>query len=294
MNDKFFLLQSKSFSCLCICVGILISISGCQSSSGGGNSPTPNEYDLNRPFKMELPSNLDEISGIVFYAKDTSIFAISDESGMLYKVFLHNKKNDQKWKFGKNDDYEDLQLVDSTFYVLSSSGDIVRIKFDSTGSLQVDRFKFPGSGKNEFESMFYDKKSSTLNILCKDCEEDKKSSLSLWVFNIKDTSYTLSDHTFDLSSLATESGSEKVRLKPSAAALNPLTNELFIVSAIHKTLLIADSTGTINHVYQLDPSLYKQPEGIAFTPSGDLLISNEAAGSGTATILVCKLKKTIK
>src|SRR5689334_5371163 len=88
------------------------------------NYATPAEYDLNHPIKINLPSELDEISGINYYPKDTSIFAISDATGWLYKIYPDKKTPVEKWKFGKNEDYEDLQLVDSTFYILSSSGNI--------------------------------------------------------------------------------------------------------------------------------------------------------------------------
>ena len=76
-----------------------------------------------------MNAELDEISGIIYYPKDTSIFAISDATGSLYKIFPDKNIIVQKWKFGNNHDYEDLQRIDSTFYILSSSGDIVSIKF---------------------------------------------------------------------------------------------------------------------------------------------------------------------
>ena len=76
--------------------------------------------------------------------------------------------------------------------------------------------------------------------------------------------------------------------------MNPLTNEVFIVSSVNKTLVITDSSGLIKNVYALNPSLYKQPEGLAFTPAGDLLISNEANENGYGNILILKLKKASK
>jgi len=47
----------------------------------------------------------------------------------------------------------------------------------------------------------------------------------------------------------------------------------------------------VKEVYKLDPKIFKQPEGITFTPTGDLLISNEAALTGAANILIYKRKK---
>jgi hypothetical protein len=59
-------------------------------------------------------------------------------------------------------------------------------------------------------------------------------------------------------------------------------------------LIIADKNGNIKNTYALNPSIYKQPEGLAFTPGGDLLISNESNKQSSADILVIKLKKKAK
>jgi len=46
--------------------------------------------------------------------------------------------------------------------------------------------------------------------------------------------------------------------------------------------------------FTLNPAIFTQPEGISFTPSGDLIISNEAGDKyNTGTLLIFKLKKTI-
>ena len=54
---------------------------------------------------------------------------------------------------------------------------------------------------------------------------------------------------------------------------------------------MTNTNGTLKQVYPLNAQLFKQPEGIAFTPSGDMLISNEAAGKGAANILYYKYSK---
>ena len=48
---------------------------------------SPPGYDLNKPVKVNLESQLNEISGIFYYPKDTGVFAISDATGSLYKIF---------------------------------------------------------------------------------------------------------------------------------------------------------------------------------------------------------------
>jgi uncharacterized protein YjiK len=130
-----------------------------------------------------------------------------------------------------------------------------------------------------------------LVLLCKDCEADGKKIVTAWGYSPDSLSYNPDLFSLDVKQIAEKAGEKKLELKPSAAAINPVTNELYIIASINKLLIIADRKGNVKEVYPLDPKIYKQPEGITFTPSGDLLISNEAGESGNANILIFKPKK---
>ncbi len=92
--------------------------------------------------------------------------------------------------------------------------------------------------------------------------------------------------------VAKKIGEKELKLKPSAAAINPLTNDVWILSAVNQLLIVTDRKGNIKSVYTLNPTIFKQPEGIAFTPWGDLLISNEATDKyETSTLLIFKPQK---
>ena len=123
-------------------------------------------------------------------------------------------------------------------------------------------------------------------LICKDCKEDKKSIASYWTFNLNTETYAESNFKFDFQLIAEKLKKNHINLKASAAAINPLTKELFIISSVNKLLVITDRQGTLKNFYELDPDIYKQPEGIAFTTNGDLLISNESAKKGSADIMV--------
>jgi uncharacterized protein YjiK len=248
-------------------------------------------YDLNHPEVFTLPDGLGEISGMAYYPKDSSVFAIIDEDGLLYKIYLNGSGTIKKWKFDKKHDYEDVVLHDSTFYVLISNGDIETLRF-SNDSIYSSKTDLSGASKkmNEFESLYYDD-SLGLVLLCKDCEDDKKKVVTAWGFSPDSSSYNPSLFAIDVSTVAEKTGEKKLELKPSAAAINPLTHELYILASVNKLLIITDLRGNVKEVYPLDASIYKQPEGITFTPWGDMLISNEAGESGNANILIFKSKK---
>lgn len=268
---------------------IVASILACNTKSpSSGNS----RYDLLTPVVIKMPAELAEISGVVYYPKDTSVFAIEDEDGIFYKISLNKNNEIKKWRFDKKHDYEDLVLHDSIFYVLISNGDIESLQFTGD-SIISNKFLFPDASKktNEFESLYFDDSLKQLVLLCKDCEGDSKKTLSAWGYNIDSQYYTPSVLTIDVQPVTEKLGKQKMKLKPSATAINPVTNELYILSSINHLLIVTDRAGKFKEVFELDPAIYKQAEGIAFTPDGDMIISNESHETGLANILIIKNKK---
>ncbi len=130
----------------CLLFGLLlflIVLESCSSFQKKKIYKSPSGYDLNHPIRVKLPLELDEISGVAFYNADTSILAINDEFGMLYKIPLNRQNNIQKWPFSKGADFEDLVLLDSTFYVLKSTGDIISFKYITNDSIFHADNQFP-------------------------------------------------------------------------------------------------------------------------------------------------------
>ncbi len=272
----------------------LHSYEGCSSNANKITLPCK-EYDLNNPSKLRLGDALTEISGISFYAKDSSVFAISDETGYLYKIHINKNFLTEEWKFDKKQDFEDVFQHDNSFYILESNGNIQGLTFSQKGDTIFKRKNiFPKSdkNKNEFESLYYDDQLKKFIIICKDCEDDKKGSVTAWGFDPESGTYISSVFSIDVDPIAKKTGVEKLKFKPSAAAINPVTNDVWILSAINQLIVVTDRKGNTKEVYTLNPIIFTQAEGITFTPWGDLLISNEAGDKyGTATLLFFKPKK---
>ena len=66
---------------------------------------------------------------------------------------------------------------------------------------------------------------------------------------------------------------------------------MYVLCSVNNIIFTQDAGGKIKDVIKLNPKIYKQPEGMAFTPSGDLIISNEVSSEGYATLLLLKYKK---
>jgi len=276
-----------------ICLFIAIINSHCTPSANGNHAyKSPDGYNLNNPFLLKLPVELGEISGVAFYARDSSVFAIGDEYGWLYKIPLTGSKPIQKWKFSSQGDYEDLVMVDKVFYVLQSKGNITAFTFDDHNQILTQQKEFPAAG-NEFEILYFDPHLFKLTLICKDCETDKKKALTAFYFNLLNKQFDDSS-SINVTAIANMIGEKKIKFKPSAAAINPVTDELYILSSVNKLLVITDRKGNPKQTIPIDAALFKQPEGITFTPEGDMIISNESADRGAANLLFFKYTKKVK
>lgn len=61
---------------------------------------------------------------------------------------------------------------------------------------------------------------------------------------------------------------------PSAIGIHPATRGIYITDGPGARLLVMDASGNIESLHQLGKD-FAQPEGLTFSPRGELFISNE-------------------
>jgi hypothetical protein len=122
-------------------------------------------------------------------------------------------------------------------------------------------------------------------MICKNCAMDDKSTISAFAFYPDSIGF---DNTPVFKINADEvrklSPQKTSKLQPSAAALHPVLNKLFILSSASNQLVIADRDGNPESVYHLSRQLFPQPEGITFKNNGDMYISNEGVTARSTLI----------
>lgn len=244
---------------------------------------SPAGYDFQNPQKIKLNEDLDEISGIVYDQSNASLVALNDEEGKLYRVFTDGRPPATGSRFHKGGDYEDLCFDGKNLFALKSNGNISRIYNPFTDSVGSEEYKFPIKGKADFETIFPDPKNNRLIILCKQCNTsgDKVPGYSFTLAS--GVTDSVPAFYLDMSLLTENPLSGIETLKPSAAAFHPLTGDLYVLASANGLLVISDADGKAREAYKLDKKIFKQPEGICFSPGGDLFISNEAR-NGMANI----------
>jgi len=269
-------------------VALLFLLPACKEAQRYASPPG---YEMTKPYVINLPAEVEEISGLTYYGKDKSVFAINDENGILYKITPGSQTKMQRWKFAKQGDFEDLVLHNQVFYILQSNGTMYVVRFTGINNIETQVVSFPFGEKNEFEAMYYDSARKKMIMVCKDCEDEKKKALATFAFDVQTLSFSESPLTIPTKILAEKLGVKKFKFKAAAAAVHPIDGQLYILSSIYKLLIVVGDDGNIKQFYQLSPALFKQAEGLTFSNDGTMIISNEAADVGTANLLIFNYRK---
>jgi uncharacterized protein YjiK len=272
-------------------VGIIGS-SCSQSNSQSSKLKSPIGYDITKPVKYQMPSELLEISGIAFNNGDSSlIYAEQDEDGNIYYLRPGDKQI-KSVAFGKHGDYEDVAIGKNTAVILRSDGELKSFPLNEVSSGTINSIKtfkdlLP---KGEYEGLHYDQFTNKLYALCKQCpgsKHDKTTNGYILNIALDGTITNSGEFNIDVKKISSLANKNKLKFHPSALAKNPLTKQWYILSSFNKLLVVADDKFDVQQVYPLS-SEFLQPEGMAFDKQGNLYISNEGDKVSSGNILMFK------
>jgi hypothetical protein len=282
----------------------MIFVSFCKPSTDGRTPPGENRfrYKLESPVaRYKLPAYLEEISGLSYYGNG-KIACIQDEKANIYIWNLEKEKITDKYEFGDDADYEDIAVVGKKAYILRNNGHIYRIKDFKKKDRKVKKYKTELKEKNDCEGIAYDPIANALLIACKgspsiekenpyegykaiyqfDLEEEKLVTRPHFLIDLKRLDSYIDRSRFNRLSVKVAKSlhliESETSFKPSGIAIHPLDGEIYIISSVGKLLIILNSEGKVQDVRELDPTIFRQPEGICFSPTGDMFISNEGQG----------------
>jgi len=242
-------------------------------------------YNLMHPDKvMKLPHELEEISGLSYF-KDSIVVAVQDELGKLYFYDYNREKLLDDFSFGNDGDYEGVELVGKKIYIVNSGGNI---KVMDVNNKDVISIKTKLRTKNDVEGLTYDAKSHRLILACKGSpslnKQDQKGR-SFYAYDLVDQ-HMDDKPLFNITNkkitsfLSAQHYDKKVtEFRPSGIAIHPITRHIYVLAHAGKWLLKLNESYEIIGVSSLKNKIFRQPEGICFTPQGDLLISNEGQGN---------------
>lgn len=249
----------------------------------------PSHYSLENVKKFNLSNDLEEISGLEWINEQT-LWAIEDESSIIFELNPNTGKITDKQKFAKNKDIEDLMILENDAWVLQSNGNLYQVEEPLTEYSNTTIHKFPIQEKRDFEALIKSPDQSLIWIFCKVCSWDKNSNKSsVFAFNLESMSFEEEANFIleneQLEPLLKEDDFKKVKMQPSAIAFHPIEKNYYLLSSSDHWVMVLDQEFNPISFHHLNPALFKQPEGITFSKDGTLFISNEAR-DGRPNILI--------
>lgn len=246
-----------------------------------------------------LKDELREISGLAYY-NDHSLLCVNDEKGIIYKFSLKKKGITKKYKFDKSGDYEGIEVVGDQVYVLRSDGNIFAVDHMKNENIFSVKNKTQLNAGNDTEGLGFDPKDNSLLIACKGnpgIKKKFKGKRAIYKYSLDSNelsaspSYLIDQErireilnfngytSFAVTLLESIYPSEgDVTFQPSAVAVHPITNNLYVLGSVGKLLIVLNPEGELLAIVKLKRKLFRQPEGICFSPDGTMFISNEGKG----------------
>lgn len=283
---------------------------------GCGATFTNNEkitgYNLTAPDNtLILPDTLREVSGLTNI--DSTTFAcVQDENGILFIYDVSKNEIKKQYVFNIDGDYEGVTRVDKTIYVLRSDGTLFEILNYTSDNFKLTSYA-TGIPANNNEGLCYDPDGKRLLIACKGKigkGPEFKDKRVIYGFDLQTKTLTKEPiFDFDLQvikdfaiknklDLPTKTRKKKeqpitepfIKFRTSAICIHPQTKKLFLLSASDYLLFIFNMSGDIEHIEQLNPTMFNKAEGITFYENGDMLITNEGQDK-KPTLLHFKYRK---
>lgn len=245
-------------------------------------------YRLDQPDRRyELPSELEEISGLSFVSPHT-LACINDEKGVVFFFDLMTGKIRNALDFGRKGDFEGVELVDGMVLILRSDGRLMRLpQSDTLSPGTPERFDTGLGSRYDAEGLGFDPISGQVLIAVKENPDPETDRDDRLIFSVEPESGRLLGEPFLV--VRAREVKEKAHVlgikthsvlpfKPSGLAVHPLSGDIYLIASVGRVLLVLDRSGGIKHLLPLDPDLFRQPEGICFSPGGALYIASEGRG----------------
>ncbi|ANE53422.1 hypothetical protein SY85_10720 [Flavisolibacter tropicus] len=241
-------------------------------------------HTINGLSKWELPAILKEVSGIK-YLGNNRFACIQDRLGSIFIYNTTDNKIEKEIPFAKAGNYEGIAIAGTSAYVVQSDGTLYEVQDYEGATPVVKQYDIPLTAKNNVEGLTYDKKNDRLLLVTKGNLPRNRQCKGVYAFDLKSrklvakpvVKINLADPIF-----CSLKGKDNAFL-PSAIEIHPITNDIYILQGSDPKLLVMDEKGQMKKMYTYSRSNLPHAEGLAFSPEGELFISN-AGTTGAATI----------
>ncbi|WP_181304222.1 SdiA-regulated domain-containing protein [Rufibacter sp. XAAS-G3-1] len=228
--------------------------------------------------KWEVPEILREVSGIAFLGNG-KFACVQDEAGVIFIYDTGKKFIERQITFGAAGDYEGIALAGNTAYVVRSDGHLFEVANWLSEGPMIKEYPTSLTEAHNVEGLTFDAKHQRLLLAIKGEEANGTDYKGVYAFDL--ASKTLSAQPIFKLSLKdpqlpqTQKKTLSKVWQPSEIAIHPVTGDIYLLEASNPQLFLLNPDGSIKKRHKLSDAAFYKPEGIAFSPSGELFISNE-------------------
>ncbi len=248
-------------------------------------------FDLIHPTEVNLlPMGVSSFSDLTSM-DSTHLVGIEPNSGDVVFLDLIDYSISSKLSLGGDHKFVAVSKIDSTLILMDSESKVHFL----LPPYDVNSFASSNNTKENFNSVGICLHQSTKRLfLISEIQEKEEGQFSSFLYTFNLNRNQLKDEpifeinstdieTFALNNnlslpitFVTNSGDtiQGLDFNPSAIAVHPKTNEIYILSSTDRSLIVYNQFGEIVNYTTLDSSIFPKPTGMTFQENGDLLISN--------------------
>jgi hypothetical protein len=241
----------------------------------------------------KLPSILRNISAIDFTSAG-KMACLQDEVGSIFIFNLETSDIEDEIPFGPPGDYEGLVLVNGDAYVACADGRILEILDYYGDSPQVKEYGTHLTVNENVNGLCYDRKNKRLLASVKGTEDANETFKAIYSFSLaKKIMQVKPAIKVDLRSRVFRNIQVKNLqsvFQPSDLDIDPTSGLLYVIDGTRSQLLRMRLTEGIRDLKEMDRQTFIQPEGITFTPSGELFIACKGVRDEPGMLYKVRLK----
>ena len=236
--------------------------------------------------RWDLPRSLHEVSGLALTA-DGRLLAHGDEQARIYEIDYRRGVVVKNFDVGSTPvtgDFEAIAVAGPRIFLVTSDATIYEIAEGASGArvpFRMTRTDVPGC--REIESATYDPATTSLVLACKTPAKGTGDAVRLYQWAVDGQSPARERAAIPFDALRARGFTGK-RFSASDIARRPDNGNFVIVAGPERGYAEITAAGDVV-VARVLPKGHPQPEGVAVTADGLLLIADEG-GKGDASLTV--------
>jgi len=243
--------------------------------------------------EWELPDALWNVSAID-YIQSNKMACLQDEVGSIYVLNLDSGAIEKEFPFGPPGNYKGLALVNNDAYVACADGRIIEIKNYSSDKREVTEYGTHLTIEEEVNGLCFDRKNKRLLVTIKRTGDGNQLYKGIYAFPLANKRMLAKPAIkIDLRSRVFRNMQPKnvqTVFQPSDIDINLLTGLVYIVDGTRVQLLRMRMNENIKDLTELGREKFIQPEGITFTPSGELFIASKGVREEPGMLFQVQMK----